>query len=376
MVGRGTRRISASGVAAVLVASLFVTHRASAFPTSRLTYVRNKGTKQCPTEEIVRREVATRLGYDPFFVWAERTIVAQIWRESTGYRATVQLLDRQNVVRGSRSLRSSSDDCGELIQAAALAISISIDPESVSRPPGTPPHDAPPPSSTGESPRSSGDDAARGTRSESNAAPPSRAATRTSALAATPGDGPPRKAVAPKDDTTAANFLPPNEVDRARVESPPSEPLRIAPMIGATLWSAVNLAPAVSFGGTAFVGAEWRALGLFGELRKSLPASGQGIAADLLVGAILPCVRYTFLFGCADLDFGELRFEGAQSKTARYVAGGGRIGARIEAKPLLLRAHLDVLAPLDRTVVLMNGSEVWQLPAMSVALGFGASLPF
>jgi hypothetical protein len=127
------------------ISTCLIASAATAFPTSRLTYVRNKGAELCPPEEVVRTEVATRLGYDPFFVWAERTIVAQVWREPKGYRAAVQLVDAKGLVSGSRALRSQSDDCSELVKAAALAISISIDPDSVTRAPGTPPQliDAP-----------------------------------------------------------------------------------------------------------------------------------------------------------------------------------------------------------------------------------------
>jgi hypothetical protein len=121
------------------ISTCLIGSAATAFPTSRLTYVRNKGAELCPPEEVVRTEVATRLGYDPFFVWAERTIVAQVWREPKGYRAAVQLVDAKGLVSGSRALRSQSDDCSELVKAAALAISISIDPDSVTRAPGPPP---------------------------------------------------------------------------------------------------------------------------------------------------------------------------------------------------------------------------------------------
>ena len=126
------------GSAQLMAITLLALRSAHAFPSSRLTYVRNKGTEQCPVESVVRSEVATRLGYDPFFVWAERTIVAQLYRDGRGFRATVQLLDDKGVVLGSRALHSSSDDCAELVKAMALAISISIDPESLNRP-GAPP---------------------------------------------------------------------------------------------------------------------------------------------------------------------------------------------------------------------------------------------
>ncbi|MET0593673.1 MAG: hypothetical protein ABW133_13300 [Polyangiaceae bacterium] len=346
---RPTRRHLVRLVAASFAASAgLVTSSAHAFPTSRLTYIRNKGTEQCPAEDVVRTEVATRLGYDPFFVWAERTIVAQIWRETRGFRASVQLLDDKGVVRGTRALRSASEDCGELVKAAALAISIGIDPESATRPPGTPPADVAAPSATKEAP-------------------------------ATPSSTPERETTPSVSAAASAAAISPNESGDTRERDPleaTRDAARLQPSVGATLWSAINLAPAVTFGGTVFAGLEWRSLGLFAEVRKSLPASGDGVSADLLAGAILPCLRFDSLFACADLDVGQLRLEGQQVRTARYIAAGARLGAQITARPLALRAHLDVLAPFDRTEVLINGFEAWRLPAVSAALGVGAALPF
>ena len=99
------------------------------FPSSRLIYARGKGAESCRDEESIRKEVSARLGYDPFFVWAERTIVTQTERQERGFRATVQLLDDKGMVRGSRVLKSNASECTELVKSVALAISIGVDPE-------------------------------------------------------------------------------------------------------------------------------------------------------------------------------------------------------------------------------------------------------
>jgi hypothetical protein len=58
-------------VAAVLGASL-VSRVSQALPTSQLSYVRAGGTEEaCLDEAELRRAVARRVGYDPFFPWAE-----------------------------------------------------------------------------------------------------------------------------------------------------------------------------------------------------------------------------------------------------------------------------------------------------------------
>jgi hypothetical protein len=282
----------------------------------------------------VRAEVATRLGYDPFFIWAERIIVAQVWRDSKGYRAAVQLVDAKGLVSGSRSLRSPSDDCREVVKAAALAISIGIDPESATRAPGTPPQPVDLPPATEPTPRPASDESSK--------------------------------------PMTISPVAAPRENDDVPLD--PENSFRVE--AGAGLWSALNLAPAVSFGGTVFGGFGWRSFVLFAEVRKNLAASGSGVAADLLAGAILPCARYQFLFACAEVSWGELRLQGDVVKSVTYAAVGGRLGAQTSVESFVFRAHFDVLGTLDKTVVLLNGSEAWRLPPAAVALGMDAAWRF
>src|SRR5688500_17870579 len=75
------------------------------FPTSRLTYARGAGAEGCPEELTVRQAVAARLGYDPFFAAADKTIVARILRNREELRATVELVDDRGMVRGVREFK-------------------------------------------------------------------------------------------------------------------------------------------------------------------------------------------------------------------------------------------------------------------------------
>src|SRR5688572_9243085 len=98
------------------------------FPTSRLTYARGTGAEGCPEEPTVRQAVAARLGYDPFFAAADKTIVARILRHREELRATVELVDDGGMVRGVREFKTRAGQCDELVATMALAISIAIDP--------------------------------------------------------------------------------------------------------------------------------------------------------------------------------------------------------------------------------------------------------
>ena len=70
MIGRS---VLASGV---LASVIVISGRVSGFPSSRFVYARGEGAELCPDEAQVRLAVAARLGYDPFFPSAEKTIVA------------------------------------------------------------------------------------------------------------------------------------------------------------------------------------------------------------------------------------------------------------------------------------------------------------
>lgn len=117
-----------------------------ASPSAKLVYVRGGGAERCPDEAELRRAVATRIGYDPFFPVAQKTVIAQVSKVPQGYRARVQIVAEDGTVRGERELGTKGQDCGELVGAIALAISVALDDlDEAPAPPADPPG-APPPS--------------------------------------------------------------------------------------------------------------------------------------------------------------------------------------------------------------------------------------
>ena len=114
-------------VAASVAFALTLARKAQAVPSAKLVYVRGAGTTACPDETDLRRAVATRIGYDPFFPSASKTVIAQVSRAPKGYRGKVQIVGDDGNIRGERELATRGDDCGELISAMALAVSIALD---------------------------------------------------------------------------------------------------------------------------------------------------------------------------------------------------------------------------------------------------------
>src|SRR5580658_7755914 len=136
--GRGTNELSGhctarmssriALAASIALPILTATQLALATPSARLVYSRGPGAESCPDEAALRKAVASRVGYDPFFAWAEKTIVASLLRvDPKGFVARVHLVDGAGVEHGSRELRSDQT-CADLLDAAALAIAIAIDP--------------------------------------------------------------------------------------------------------------------------------------------------------------------------------------------------------------------------------------------------------
>src|SRR6266550_1775577 len=89
-------------LASVLFAATTIANPIGAFPSSRLVYALGVGAEGCPGEGALRHAVAARLGYDPFFPSAERTIMVVIATKGTELEAKVYLVDTSGVVQGLR----------------------------------------------------------------------------------------------------------------------------------------------------------------------------------------------------------------------------------------------------------------------------------
>lgn len=97
-----------------------------------LTYERGAGAEQCPNEPSLRRSVAAHLGYDPFVAEATLHVVARITSSRRGLVGTVEAREDGELV-GEREIPSPTRDCVELARALALAISVAVDPFSLTR---------------------------------------------------------------------------------------------------------------------------------------------------------------------------------------------------------------------------------------------------
>ena len=105
-------------------------------PHARLVYFVDPEAVGCPTAAAFRAAVSARAGHELFGEPSDLTIDVTLRSADDAYVATVGL---PGAARGARRELRSTVGCGELATAAALVVSIALDPESLLRPTPPPP---------------------------------------------------------------------------------------------------------------------------------------------------------------------------------------------------------------------------------------------
>lgn len=306
-------------------------------PTARLTYERAGGASSCPAEDTLRAAVASRLGHDPFRADDERTAYVSIDGPKGGpFRATLKLLSRDGAVRGTRELRSASSDCDELFLAVTLALAIAIDPLH---------GDAPaPPATTAPVPE-----------------------------AAPPPAPPPSPPPAPPAPSASAS-------ERDATSSPPSERLRVRPMVA--FLGSTGVVPDLSIGALAGVSLRqtWASLGIEGRWdapRSLRGAAGSVVSAMVATGHVVPCAHWKIAFGCVPFALGAMFGTGEEVQRSRsdatlYALLGLRIGIEPElTSRLRLHLHAELDKVLTPTSLQIDRMDVWSTPGFAATLAAG-----
>jgi hypothetical protein len=324
---------------AVALALLLASAHAIAFPTSRLTYARAAGAEACPEETTVRQAVAARLGYDPFFAAADKTIVARILRSREELRATVELVDNRGIVRGVREFKAPAGQCDELVATMALAISIAIDPSN--------------PGILGDAPKARPEPPRVEPASLDRPAPPPSVAPAEAAPS-------PEAVVPPK---------------------PAAERLAIELRLGAAAVGAVGTAPAPTAGLALSAGVRrgiW-SINLEGhdELPGSTDAGPGSVRTSRWAGGIAPCLHFDPGLICATTWLGSLRADGvgfADSRTryVLYAAAGLRLGLEVPiSAKLTFRPEFEFVANLFPVDLQVDAVTQWSAPPFAALLRMG-----
>jgi hypothetical protein len=311
---------------------------AIASPSAKLTYARDAGAERCPDEAHVRSAVAARVGYDPFFPWAKQTVIVEVEPSSKGFRGRVHILDENGVARGARTIETSGGDCGEIVSALALAISLGLDSLEASKPPEEKKEPPPP--------------------SQENELPPSKGVI-------APAPIPPPIAIAQ-----------PSAPSRSSRE-------RIAPFARAAIVGALGAAPSSALGGVLAVGARARSVSIAIEGRADFASSANtslgSVSGSLYLTSIVPCVHVdaVFAFGCAIGSAGSFVARGDRQASAPFFAAGARFGFEIPISNTFgAITSGDLLGTFTPHRILIDGAEAYHLPTFSSAFQLGIIAQF
>lgn len=334
------------------LAAVVVTVRdAAAGVSARLVYTRNQSAASCPDQPALASAVAARLGYNPFVAFADQTIVAEVTARGETARARAELVGKDGVALGSRELTGSLTQCEDLVASLALAISITLDPMSLS-------------SQAEVAPRSSGD------RTASKASPPEDVVGLQQPV--------PRRLA---DVAPSSPLGPPRAEASSSSASSVSADIDLGAVVG--LGFLPNLAPGLR--GGVRLRTRRISLGLEGDglWPSSEPAVGaSGVRASLLLARVYPCVDLGPIAGCALASFGRLHAAGegvsdAREESSFYSALGVRIVGTVSVGTrwsLLL--HGDIEKILTFPAFQLNGREVWRPSAFSADAGLALSYRF
>ncbi len=318
-------------------------------PSVALSYTRDLGAEACPDEGTLRDGVAARLGYDPFDAKAKGKVRARIWRSSGSLRATIDVLDENGAVKGSRELTSAKNDCEELASAMTLTISMVIDP-------------------LGKAPTLVSASASASASASSSAVP-----FTTSSTSANAG--------------TSSTVEPPPPPPSSTVDRPPpappakgDEPARRFRVSAGGLGS-LGVAPRMGGGFSAGIGIDFTTWSVDLEGRRDLPvtaALGRGTATTSLVTAsVVPCLHRSVIAVCGVVSAGSLQASGGgvDQPTARsslFLGAGVRAGVEWAAlDTLAFYARFEVISPLIHATIRLDGDDVWSTPPVAGSLGGG-----
>ncbi|HSQ63697.1 MAG TPA: hypothetical protein VLM85_10810 [Polyangiaceae bacterium] len=299
-------------LASLAAALAFLTGTARAYATprsARLVYSRTPDAESCPDEAALGRAVTSRVGQDVFSRAATTTVVARFSRDPGGaFVATVKLID-EGAIQGTRELRATT--CDALLGAAALAISIAVDPPTPARPTRRA-RDYPYPDSSEDAP----------------ATPPKKRVLEVIAGA-----------------TGSAGHAP-------------------APAVGGALgvamrWARGSVAVEGHVDAPSSAGVE----------------GGGSVQSWLAFGALVPCLHLGQAFACAVAQVGSLQaastaVNAPRSASALWLGAGGRIGVDVVAGSVfVVRLHMDVVGNLSPTTLRVNGFDAWTTPPVNGSAG-------
>jgi len=306
----------------------------------RLVYQRDPGAESCPDEEVLRAEVARRVGFNPFKEDANRVIICRIDRIGHGLRVRIEVENDVERPRSSRELVSKRADCQELSEALQVALSIAIHPVVYAVPIDP--------------------------EKEEEAAP---------------AESKPVQREDPK-------IVPPLARDPAGtlVAAPPPQP-DIELLVGAHGAVAAGLNPGLAYVATIDIGLTGRRYSTEADVRLVAPSSvavGRGSLRIWQWSALLATCAHQGAFSACLLGSGGMIYGtgvgfaiSEKSNSPQLSAGArGAVDYPFAGRRLRLHAAIDLTAALTRTHFTVGGIDAWVSPRAGAVLAIGLAGAF
>lgn len=303
--------------------------------SARLVYQRDPGAETCPDEEVLRAEVARRVGFNPFKEEASRVIICRVDRVGPGLRARIEVENDAEHLKSSRELVSKRADCQELSEALQVALSIAINPvvATVRIDPEKEKESAPPVAKPAE-------------REDSKVVPP-----------------------LPRDPAATVVAAP---LPRSGIEL----------LVGAHGAVAAGLNPGLAYAATFDIGLAGRRYSAEADLRLVAPSSvavGRGSLRVWQWAVLLATCAHRGVFSACLLGSGGMIYgtgEGfainEKSHSPQVAAGTrGAVEYPFAKGRLRLRAAIDLTAALPHTHFTVGGVDAWVSPPAAAVLAVG-----
>ncbi len=336
---RAYRTPRSVGVATAMSAAVLSKTFSSAAAESERTLAAMEYThpierKDCPSADAIARSIAVRLGYEPIVPSSDRHLLIAIRTNGKTLEAVVRF-ERPDAPAVERTRVSSSGDCAELAEVAALTAATLLDPRAVFA----------------------------GKRTAENV-PPSP----------------------PPGATRSLDFQEPSE-PKAQVLLPsfPSPTWRIR--VGARTLGCLGCAPRPNAGVGIVVGAERARWGIDFGGRWDLPASaiaddGSGVSTSLLLFELFPHatfgpVRLGPVGAVGTLSGKSVGIEGRDRDNSLWASAGARVGVEFRfAGPLVAFAYLDGALAISRVHLVVRGVERWSSGPVASTASLGVLAAF
>jgi hypothetical protein len=346
--GVGQRRLLRKFFVYCCVSALLgpISATALAAPISRLTYAKGSGADSCPGPMQLRLAVIARLGYDPFSVTANQTVIANIVRDGETLRAKIDLVNAEGSSQGVRQLTSPLDRCSELIRAMALSISIALDPEAALG------HQEAPPTAAGAS-----DDTPKALRHGPELS----------------GEQAPTHEAVPEK----------SHMGRA-----------IRYFTGLGVHATFGQAPGIGYGSDLFIGGRiWRfSLAFEGRIdalqtdQVNQPPINGEVGAMFLLASVVPCLHWGPVAACGVASTGVIRARSNRvshpaTDSAQYSVVGARLGLDLPVSGAWsLMLHADGQVPIPKQTIEINENSTvynaWQSSSLAGLVGVALAVHY